>query len=237
MGYQTATFALAPLFALQARWIRRAAQFLPEPPGPRAGVRGQGPALRLLIVGDSAAAGVGAPSQDEALSGRLVDELALTFRVSWMLIARTGATAAGTARHLAKLRAEECAEFDVAVLSIGANDVMTRRPMRRWVDDVSEVVTLLHGRFGVRHIVFSGLPPIHLFTALPQPLRWYLGVAARRYDGALARWAAAQSDCEHVPLEVEDGANVLAPDGLHPSPPMYRMWSIELARFIRSRWT
>src|SRR5215208_4022274 len=128
-----ASVALAPLFAVQGRYVQRVALRLPEPPGPRAGCEGVGPELRMLIVGDSAAAGVGSASQDEALRGRLVADLAHTFRVSWALVARTGATTAGTARHLAGRPAEV---FDVVVLSLGGNDVMRRRPLPRWLEDV-----------------------------------------------------------------------------------------------------
>ena len=236
MGYTMASVGLAPVFALQGRRVRRVTARLPEPPGPRAGVRGDGPALRLLLLGDSAAAGVGAASQDEALSGRLVGELAPTFRVSWMVVARTGATTAGTARHLSRRPAEECGAVDVAVLSLGGNDVMGRRPLDRWLADVGEVAALLRARFAAQHILLSGLPPIHLFTALPQPLRWYLGATARRFDRAFAAWAAGQPDCEHVPLELTDGAGLLATDGLHPGAPLYHRWGVELARRIRARW-
>jgi hypothetical protein len=44
----------------------------------------------LLVVGDSAAAGVGAATQDEALSGQLAVALAPTFRLHWKLLAFTG---------------------------------------------------------------------------------------------------------------------------------------------------
>lgn len=236
MGYPLASVALAPVFALQGRYVRRVTPRLPEPPGPRAGVRGDGPALRLLIVGDSAAAGVGAASQGEALSGQLVAELAPTFRVSWLVVARTGATASGTARHLARRPADECGAFDVAVLSLGGNDAMGRRPINRWLDEMTEVTTLLRERFAVRHILVSGLPPIHAFTAFPQPLRWYLGTTARRFDRALAAWARRQPDCEHLPLELTDAEGLLATDGLHPGPRLYQRWSTALARRVRTRW-
>jgi len=232
-----ASVALAPLFAVQGRYVQRVALRLPEPPGPRAGCEGVGPELRVLIVGDSAAAGVGSASQDEALRGRLVADLAHTFRVSWALVARTGATTAGTARHLAGRPAEV---FDVVVLSLGGNDVMRRRPLPRWLEDVGALAALLRARFAARHLLLSGLPPMHHFPAFPQPLRWYLGATARRFDRALARWAASQPDCEHVPLtfptDVPTGVGLLAPDGLHPGPLLYQRWSDELARRIRARW-
>ncbi|ETX12905.1 hypothetical protein OCH239_15315 [Roseivivax halodurans JCM 10272] len=65
---------LAPILAVQGRIVRRGAVRLREPDGPRAGRTGAGPSLRLLIAGDSSAAGVGADTQAEALSGRLVGE-------------------------------------------------------------------------------------------------------------------------------------------------------------------
>ncbi len=172
MGYPSATIVLAPVLALQGRHVRRAAAPLPEPPGPRTGREGTGPELRLLVLGDSAAAGVGAPSQDEALSGRLVGELAPSFRVSWTLVARTGATTAGTARHHARRPDGELGAFDVAVLSLGGNDVTGRRPLARWIEDVDALAGLLRSRFAVRQLLLSGLPPMHAFPALPQPLRW-----------------------------------------------------------------
>jgi hypothetical protein len=59
MVYRLAAVALAPVLLLQGLRVRLVTPRLPEPPGPRAGSAGQGPALRLLIAGDSAAAGVG----------------------------------------------------------------------------------------------------------------------------------------------------------------------------------
>ena len=65
--------ALAPLLFAQGVYVRRVTPRLPEAPGERSGVSGGGPALKLLILGDSAAAGVGASSQATALAGRLAE--------------------------------------------------------------------------------------------------------------------------------------------------------------------
>ena len=200
-GIRDDAVPLGPVYLLQGRYVRRVTPRLPEAPGPRAGTLGAGSELRLLLLGDSAAAGVGAPSQEEALCGCLTSELAQSFRVSWALVARTGATTAGTARHLARTPA---ARFDVAVVSLGGNDVMGQRRLARWLQDADELAAVLRTRFGVRHLLFSGMPPMHAFPALPQPLRWYLGTRARRFDQALARWASRQPDCEHIPLILGD---------------------------------
>ena len=71
----TATLLLSPLLLAQAVRVRKIALQLPEAAGPRTGITGSGPALRVLIIGDSSAAGVGAPTQEVALAGRLANSL------------------------------------------------------------------------------------------------------------------------------------------------------------------
>jgi lysophospholipase L1-like esterase len=132
---------------------------------------------------------------------------------------------------------QPAASFDVAVLALGGNDLLRRRPRELWLSDMKSLLDLLRTRFSVRHFLLNGLPPMHAFPAFPQPLRWYLGSAARRFDEDLARWAATQPDCDYVPLPlaIAAAAEQLASDGFHPGPLAYRQWSTELARRIRYR--
>jgi GDSL-like Lipase/Acylhydrolase family len=140
MGYHLATATLGPLLLLQGRHVRRVTPRLAEAAGPRDGTAGDGPPLRLLIVGDSAAAGVGVPVQGRALSGQLVAALAATHRVSWRLIARTGWT---TRDLLVQIEAEPAARFDVAVTSLGINETTGGVPPARWLRDQAALVALL----------------------------------------------------------------------------------------------
>jgi lysophospholipase L1-like esterase len=223
----------------QGRRMRRTVPVLPEPPGERAGRRGPAvpasaeerprPAVRLLVVGDSAAAGVGAPSQDVALLGRLVDALAADGPVAWRLVARTGATAAGTRRHLAALEPEP---FDVAVTSLGLNDLTAGRAPAAVLADVIAVVELLRTRFGVRRVVLTALPPVGQFPAVPEPLRGYLARRARSLDDALRAWAATTPDVEHLPLDAGFDPAAMAPDGFHPGPALYALWARAAAERI-----
>ncbi len=69
--------ALAPLLVAQAVRTRRRAPVLPEAAGSREGRagRGEGPPVRVLVAGDSSAAGVGVAHQDQAVVGHLVRTL------------------------------------------------------------------------------------------------------------------------------------------------------------------
>ena len=57
MIHQLLTVALGPVLLMQGLAVRRRVPKLPEPPGAREGTTGDGPPLRIVIVGDSAAAG------------------------------------------------------------------------------------------------------------------------------------------------------------------------------------
>lgn len=234
-----AKLALAPLLILQGRRVRRLATRLPEAAGDREAVLGgAGEPLRLLIVGDSATAGVGAAHQREALAGRLAERLLERHpapALRWRLVARSGAT---TAEALALLEADAAtgpgAAFpaDVAVLAVGVNDVTGQLPVDRWLQRMEAIARRLERGHGVRLLVVSGLPPMHLFPALPQPLRWYLGACARRYDRALRRWAARRPRTVFVPLPALTDPALMAADGFHPGPPAYRAWADALAAGI-----
>ncbi|GGD71050.1 hypothetical protein [Lacimicrobium alkaliphilum] len=70
------TLLLAPWLLYQGRLVRRHALRLPEASGVRNGARGSGAPLGVLVLGDSAAAGVGCASQCEAITGHWINHLA-----------------------------------------------------------------------------------------------------------------------------------------------------------------
>jgi lysophospholipase L1-like esterase len=217
------------LLLVQGRRVRRTTPVLPEPPGPREGAAGEGPLLRLLVVGDSAGAGVGASSQDEALTGRIVAKLRDRFRVEWRLVARTGATTASTIRHLERI---EAFATDAVVTSLGVNDVTGDVGVEKFLAQQGRLHALLRGKFGARLVLASGLPPMHHFPALPQPLRWYLGARARELDRALARALSDGRGAEHLPFEGDVDVASMAADGFHPGPAVYEAWGAAAARRI-----
>ncbi|MRR16733.1 MAG: SGNH/GDSL hydrolase family protein [Deltaproteobacteria bacterium] len=232
LGFKVATIGLVPLIIAQGLYVRRITPRLPEPKGSRSGLDGSGPSIRLLILGDSAAAGVGVSTQKEALSGQLISALGSDFRVSWTLIAQTGHTAETVAAMLETAPTEA---FDVVVTSIGVNDVTHGTMARQWIIRQRRIIDLLQSKFHARHIFLSSLPPMHLFPALPSPLRWYLGMRAKRFNELLMEIAADCHRCAlvatHFPLEDA----YMAVDGFHPGPLAYRVWADQIAANIRSR--
>lgn len=238
--FKAIKFLLVPVLLWQGRQVRRSALRLPEAEGPREGVAGTGRVkLRILIVGDSSAAGVGAKNQIQALAGRLSEALSqrLHGAVVWQLIARSGDS---TRSSLAAVRKLSLHPADVMVTALGLNDVIAQVPIPTWLAQLDKLDRAAARRAGIKHTVHTGIPPVHAFPMLPNPLRWVLGTDAQAYNQALSAWSDRWSERWWLPVPIEpdipapgnDSSVLMAEDGFHPGPAAYAMWAEQLAGLI-----
>jgi lysophospholipase L1-like esterase len=229
MAYLLRTITLAPVIVPQGIWTNLRVPTLPEAAGARQGSAGAGPPLRLLIVGDSAAAGVGVSQQDDALLGQVVSRLSSRYRVEFELQAKTGFTTADVLQRLDEMAPQR---FDVVLTSLGVNDVLALTSRASWLARQAQLRRVLRDKFDARLLILSGLPPVHSFPALPQPLRWHLGSRATEFNEHLAAAVAADPDSRLVNLRFEADAGMMASDGFHPGPPIYSEWAERAAQCI-----
>jgi len=224
---------LGPLLLVQARRVRLNTLRLPEAAGPRQGREGTGTGapLRVLVVGDSSAVGVGVDCQSTAFAQPLARQLAeLSGRtVVWQLLGKTGVN---SAEALALVRDAELARADVLVMALGTNDVTSQRSASRYLEALQALQAEVCKRTGARALVCTGLPPLHILPAAPQPLRWYLGLCARRLDRALQRWLAGQPRARYCSLQWAADPGAMARDGFHPGAGQYRQWAGMVAGLI-----
>ena len=221
---------LAAVLLAQGIYVRQVTPRLPEAEGPRAGLLGSGPPMRLLIVGDSAAAGVGAIIQDDALAGQLSARLAEHHRLDWQCWAKNGRRA----RNILALLARNAAEpFEIVLTSIGVNDVTGLTSKRKWLEQHRLIWQMLQEKYSAKRIIVTGLPPMHLFSALPQPLRWVLGQRAKQFNRALALAATQHPGCIFLDIDFPIQPEYLATDGFHPSRLAYMHWAEQATAVIR----
>lgn len=221
--------ALFPIILTQGLWVAARAQSMPEPKGARSGTMGQGPDLRVLIVGDSSAAGVGVRHQREALTGQTVRRLAQDFTVHWRLIAKTGATTADTVKRLQRAKAEP---FDVAITALGVNDAKNGMSAASWHSNYVKVLDLLAIRFEVRKITVCGLPPVQDFPLLPHPLKAMLARRARYFDLLLQRIVRRTENADFLAMPTSLNPDHMAEDGFHAGPLIYDEWGSHTANAI-----
>ena len=227
---------LAPVLAVQAwRTVRRTPRLDPaggDEHGFLQGANpGAGPAFRVVVIGESTAVGVGASRHAEALPGFLAEALRERLRcgVAWSVRGANGATARRITGEI--VPAADGSAPDLVVVTVGVNDLIRRRPLRRWAADMAELVGELRGRYGRATVLVAGMPPVHRFPALPQPLRYVLGARARTMD-RIMRDAAGAGGAVHAPMDeaMARDRGLFASDGFHPSPAGYRAWARDLAR-------
>jgi lysophospholipase L1-like esterase len=229
---------LWPILWLQGRHVRKHTPRLPAATGPIAGtISAVGVPLRLLVVGESTVAGVGAPDHAHALTGQIAAALAArTGRtVHWHAMGRIGATA-----HVARTRlVPEVPRLpvDIIVIALGVNDVLRFYGPGRWIRDLTQLITDLRERVGAAPIVLASVPPMGRFPAFPQPLRGVLGWRAAALDRAARRCAPTLVRVAHCPAHLDPAGGMFCIDRFHPSVRGYCRWGSQIAESVISLLT
>lgn len=124
--------------------------------------------LRLAVLGDSSAAGLGCDTAEQTPGGRLAGSLAreLDRRVLLNVQAVVGARSAALDGQVARALTRP---IDIAVILIGANDVTHRVPAAAAGRDLARAVTTL--RAAGAAVVVGTCPDLGTVKPLLQPLR------------------------------------------------------------------
>lgn len=207
----------------QGRRLRRDTPRLPDAAQPWQGTLDGPEPLRLLVLGDSTAAGVGAATQHEALPGHLAQRLAeLSGRgVQWTAAGRNGATARDLVTdYLDTVVAER---WDVVFLTIGANDALGLRTRAAFARDIRVILTALTAASPI--VLMSSLPAFFRFELLPNPLRFNLYLHSRSLEDAARAVVAGFPTVHMSPPPPPYTSGFFASDLFHPSEIGYRDWA------------
>ena len=185
--------------------------------GVRATFGSSGPVVRMVMLGDSSAVGVGVTRVEDTVGGYLAALLATTGRrVELSTVGVSGSRSTDLATQVA--RALLGGRPDVAVILVGTHDAThLGEAVRRLRDAGAEVVV-------------GTCPDLGAARAIAPPLRQIVGWLGRRVAAAQAPAVAA---VEGVPVDLagRTGAvfradeGTLCADGFHPSADGYRVWA------------
>jgi lysophospholipase L1-like esterase len=187
------------------------------------------PVLRLVLLGDATALGVGVEQVIDTVGGQLAKLLADGpggRRVELSSVAVAGSRSADLATQVA--RALVGMPPDVAVILVGSNDVARFAQASDAAEHLGAAVRRLN-EVGVE-VVVGTCPDVGALRAFAPPLRQMLGRYGRRLARLQAEAVRAAGGVA-VDLGGQTGAvfradaGTLCRDGFHPSADGYRVWA------------
>lgn len=221
---------LAPLLYLQGQVTRWKVGLLPDAQDP-AGLAGEGEGeAKLLVLGESTVAGLGARTHELALGGRFAEGLSRRIErpVRWTVVGRNGVTARRTIDELLPIIPDD--RFDYILLGIGGNDVMKLSSPKKWRRDMLELLGRLHEHSPEAAIFISNCPMIIHSPAIPQPIRGILWELSKMHNDNILEFSAGLENVHYYPQPVDVEFEGFFADGIHPSEQGYRDWADAMLR-------
>lgn len=227
------SWALVPVAVIKGIGVRKTAPRLPPPLGSPKGQVGDGPAeIRVLVIGDSSAAGVGADRIEDTLGPQIAVCLnRMTGKpVSWRNAGANSAIAAQVRDHVVPNIEEH--DFSHVVLTVGTNDAKNFVTRSGFKKGFGGLLYAAHARWPDARIYWSPVITMADVPALPASLAFILGFRVAIINATGAQLCRERHAVAIDPLAVE-GAEGFAIDGFHANALGYRHWAEHVSRFIQ----
>lgn len=226
-----ALLPVAPFLYLQGQRTRKRVGRLPDAEGATTGKFGdKNESVKLLAIGESTVAGVGARTHETALTGQFAKHLSnkIGKTVEWFAVGRSGIRAGETIVELVPKIPD--VKFDYIMLGLGGNDVLKLSSPRKYRRDMIKLIGILKEKNPNVKIFITNAPAIRLSPALPQPIKFILGHLSALHDKNAKEFTREMENVfyYHQPTEVVED---FFADGLHPSEKGYDVWSETMINF------
>lgn len=184
------------------------------------------PLLRLAVLGDSSVTGQGLDSADDAWARLVARHLSDRFYVELCSYGAGGARSDDVLE--VQLPVAESGRHDIAIVSVGSNDILRMTPAWRFERRLDEIVMRLKRVSSA--VVLFGVGDLGSIPRFPYPVD---RVAAG--TGRVADWVHRRVAERHGVAKVDQwalttaafnsGPHMFAPDLFHPSAEGHRAWA------------
>jgi lysophospholipase L1-like esterase len=227
----------SPFLFLLGQHTRRKVGLLPDAGGSKSGVVGEGEtSAKLLVIGESTVAGLGARTHAKGLAGKFAEELSVRIQkpVQWFVVGRNGVTAKRTIDELVPLIPDE--KFDYILVGLGGNDVMKLSSPRKWRRDMIRLLGILREKNPDAAIFVTNCPMIKYSPAIPHPIKFLLWELSKLHDANIREFSADLDRVfyYHQPTDVR--LEGFFADGIHPSEQGYADWSAAMMKFFETNY-
>ncbi len=230
-----AILPIAPLLYLQGQVTRWKVGLLPEATGIDGSCGNGAETARMLVIGESTVAGLGARTHELGLAGQFAKRLSELEKqpISWTVIGRNGVTARRTIDELIPLMPD--GTFDYILVGLGGNDVMKLSSPKKWRVDMTELLGILRARNPGAVIFLSNCPMIKYSTAIPQPIKGILWELSRMHDANIRQLTATMDRVFYYPQPADVKLDGFFADGIHPSEQGYSDWAEAMVKYFHEK--
>lgn len=231
------SWALLPFCFWQGLTVRSSGISLLPPTGPVDWLIGKdrkGAPYRVLIIGDSSVASIGASDLEEGLAVQMATRLSerLNRPIALRISGNSSATSAHLRDHVVKNLPRDA--FDLVFLVIGMNDAKNFHSAKRFIDGFGGLVYALKSRFPSAMIAHWPISPMSIFPILPQPLKVCLRLRSDVLD-AYADCLSVGRGVERFERRMTFPKSGFANDGFHVNALGYALWADEAVKALMSK--
>lgn len=238
----TVTVVAFPLWLYQGLKLKKTAVRLPEAIGQRQFELKNQNALektyKLLVIGDSVAAGVGCDDITNSLAGSLAKTLLEVTgqNIDTQVIAKSGDKLKNTINNVANSTTENGRfNADLVVVSIGVNDAKGFTSTKRWSRQLLSFIELVQKHSPNCHIMIIPTPPLEQFPLIKPALSIVLGYRASRLNSKSIQIIKQCNNTHFYTGEFTTTPEHFASDGFHPNSEACSIIATKIIEYLQSR--
>ncbi len=231
--YSLASWLLAPIALVQGLQVRARTQRLAPPTGRPYGHYGSEDTsgYRILVVGDSSAAGVGADDVSETVGAQLAKILhqQTGHPASWRNAGSNSAISAQVRDHVVPNL--QALDYTHIIIAVGTNDMKNFVTVSSFKKGFGGLLYALKAKWPDATLIWSPAVDTRTVPSLPTALANILRLRLLLINGMGERLCRERYAIAATQLQPPD-ASGFASDGFHAGPKGYRFWAELLAETI-----
>lgn len=219
-----------PLLYWKGKKLRQQVQRLPQH-SPFLKLSNATASQRILIIGESTAAGVGASSPETTFASYFFD--AGKGKVEVLNLGKNGLKAAGLPRLLSHAKPDIPTAFDQVVILIGANDCFKFTPPSKFRKELESFIGIFEQMEQTTRVLIPAIPPVNHFPAIPGFLRFFLGIHRYILNKEIDQLSKKIDKLYFHDWKTSFTDEFFASDGIHPSDLGYEKMAEEAYRLMK----
>lgn len=215
--FRLGIFPILPFLFFEAAQIKRTGIRLPSLSENKKFGNGKS---KLLLIGESTAAGVGASSIEKTLGGNLSSLFGKDYEL--VNLGKNGLTARQAYSFLKKNQGDKPLKINGLILFLGANDCFRLTRPGHFKDSLQQLITSASTDYQPDWIYLADIPPVHLFPAFSILMKKFLKIQRSYLQQEMVELATNNRKIIFAPIYLDLQPDFFSKDKIHPSDKGYQ---------------